>query len=66
MKRFQLFQNAFSEIELGGGILHEFVMFSYDVPISKHFMPSVFATFSERYRDCSPNWIAFQVGRDLY
>lgn len=49
---FQLrkFKEAYDEVSLGEEQMDEFVMFSYDVPLSKHFIPKQISTFIERSR----------------
>ena len=44
------FAQAFKEVCLGEDLVNEFVMFTYDVPLSKHFIPSEINTFVERSR----------------
>lgn len=46
----QMFQTAYSEVSLGDDLVNEFVMFTYDVPLSKRFVPAELATFMERTR----------------
>ena len=35
---------------MGEDFVKEFIMFSYDVPLSKHFVYRGYATFAERFR----------------
>ncbi len=35
---------------MGEDYVNEFIMFSYDVPLSKHFVYRGYATFAERFR----------------
>jgi hypothetical protein len=35
---------------MGEEYINEFIMFSYDVPLSKHFVYRGYATFAERFR----------------
>ena len=44
------FDQACQAVSMGEEWLKEFVMFSYDVPLSKHFAARSFTTFMERYR----------------
>ncbi len=37
-------------MSFGDDLVNEFVMYSYDVPLSKHFVPSEIAAFLERTR----------------
>ncbi len=36
---------------MGANLLHEYIMYSYDVPLSKHFMPTAMTLFAERFRN---------------
>ncbi|TRY76250.1 hypothetical protein TCAL_08790 [Tigriopus californicus] len=45
-----MFQAAYSEVSLGDDLVNEFVMFTYDVPLSKRFVPAELSTFMERTR----------------
>ena len=42
--------NNFFQISLGDDFVKEFVMFSYDVPLSKHFVSRAYATFADRFK----------------
>ena len=44
------FKEVYEEISLGEELVNEFVMYSYDVPLSKHFVPSEISAFVERCR----------------
>jgi hypothetical protein len=44
------FRSAYNEVSLGEEYVNEFVMFSYDVPLSKHFVPNEISAFAERGR----------------
>ena len=48
-KQMQLFSDAYHEVSFGEDLLKEFIMYSLDVPVSKHFMPQTMATFAERF-----------------
>jgi len=43
-------KNLYFNIYLGEDFVNEFIMFSYDVPLSKHFGFKKYATFTERFR----------------
>ncbi len=49
---FQLDQcdNAFKQVPLGDEWVKDFVMFSYDVPLSKNFAAISYNTYMERYK----------------
>jgi len=49
---FQLskYSSAYREVPMGEEFVKEFIMFSYDVPLSKHFVYRGYATFAERFR----------------
>ena len=49
---FQLskYSSAYREVPMGEDFVKEFIMFSYDVPLSKHFVYRGYATFAERFR----------------
>ena len=38
------------QISLGEDFVKEFVMFSYDVPLSKHFATRAYNTFADRFK----------------
>ena len=44
------FRQAYLDVSLGADFLREFVMHSFDVPLSKSFVPQVALTNAERYR----------------
>ncbi len=44
------FEQAYQEVSFGEDLINEFIMFSYDVPLSRHFIPSEIAAFVERMR----------------
>ena len=46
--KFLQLENAYSSVSLGEDLVNEFVMFSFDVPLSKKFLPSCHAAFLER------------------
>ena len=48
--RLEKFSAAYNEVSLGEEFRNEFVMFSYDVPLSKRFVPNEIAAFAERGR----------------
>lgn len=58
------FKRAYSTVALGEDILKEFVMFAYDVPVSKHFMPEALSVFGERFRRVMKSHVEFQVLSD--
>ena len=48
--RLEQFSAAYNEVSLGEEFRKEFIMFSYDVPLSKRFVPNEIAAFAERGR----------------
>ena len=44
------YQSAFEEVPMGYDWIKDFVMFSYDVPLSKNFASKGYAILSERYK----------------
>jgi hypothetical protein len=44
------YATAVGEVPMGPEWIKEFVMFTYDVPLSKHFASRGYSTFLERYR----------------
>ncbi|TRY67251.1 hypothetical protein TCAL_02930 [Tigriopus californicus] len=50
IRQFEKFDRAFHDVSFGEDILKEFVMFSYDVPLSKAFVPKLVSVFTERFR----------------
>ena len=50
------FSAAYKEVSLGEEFRSEFVMFSYDVPLSKRFVPDQIAAFVERGRGSVQQW----------
>ena len=48
--RLEQFSAAYNEVSLGEEFRKEFIMFSYDVPLSKRFVPNEIAAFVERGR----------------
>jgi hypothetical protein len=47
---FDAFNAAYHEVSFGEDLVREFVMYTYDVPLSRHFMPRVMALWAERFR----------------
>ena len=43
------FERAWKSVPIGEDMIHEFVMFSYDVPLGKFFLPQTLSIFSQRY-----------------
>ena len=60
-KQLSLFEEAWSSVSLGEEHIREFVMFSYDVPLSKGFMPRAIAVFNERFRRLLKMHDEFQI-----
>lgn len=50
IRQFEKFDRAFHDVSFGEEALKEFVMFSYDVPLSKAFVPKLVSVFTERFR----------------
>ena len=44
------YSSAYREVPMGEDYVKEFIMFSYDVPLSKHFVYRGYAAFAERFR----------------
>ena len=44
------YDKAYEDVQFGHDWITEFVMFSYDVPLSKHFATNGYATFLERFK----------------
>lgn len=49
-RQLEKFKYAYEEVSLGEDLVNEFVMFSFDVPLSKHFVPTEITAFVERCR----------------
>ena len=49
-RQLQKFDTAWQKIHLGEDHIKEFIMYSFDVPLSKGFMANAFGIFIERYR----------------
>ena len=47
-KKFLLMEKKYSSVSLGEDMVNEFVMFSFDVPLSKCFFPECHKAFLER------------------
>lgn len=60
-KKFDDFHRNFCQVSLGEDIVREFVMFTYDVPLSKSFMPKALSTFAERFRSILRGHEEFQL-----
>eukprot|EP00095_Tigriopus_kingsejongensis_P011663 snap_masked-scaffold59_size442576-processed-gene-0.4 protein:Tk11663 transcript:snap_masked-scaffold59_size442576-processed-gene-0.4-mRNA-1 annotation:"hypothetical protein BRAFLDRAFT_128090" len=50
IRQYERFDRAYSEVSFGEEIMKEFIMFSYDVPLSKTFVPKMVSVWSERFR----------------
>jgi hypothetical protein len=66
------YSSAYREVPMGEDFVNEFIMFSYDVPLSKHFVYRGYATFAERFRrdlndrDQVPVSLFFASSRNQY
>lgn len=49
-RQFDRFDRSFHEVSFGEEILKEFIMFGFDVPPSRTFLPRLVAVLSERFR----------------
>ena len=48
--KLHIFDECWKKVPIGEDLVSEFVMFSYDVPLSKSYAPKHLANFNERYR----------------
>ena len=48
--KLQIFDECWRKVHIGEDLVSEFVMFNYDVPLSKSFVANHLAIFNERYR----------------
>jgi hypothetical protein len=49
-QKFDAFNKAYHEVSFGEDLVNEIVMYTYDVPVSKHFMPRLMSVWGERFR----------------
>merc|ERR1712156_1103213 len=48
--KLQIFDECWKRVPSGEDLVNDFIMFTYDVPLSKSFVPDHLAIFNERYR----------------
>ena len=47
--KLRIFEECWNRVPVSDDLVSEFVMFTYDVPLSKNFVPDHLAVFNERY-----------------
>merc|ERR1712156_871186 len=47
--KLQIFDECWKRVPSGEDLVNDFIMFTYDVPLSKSFVPDHLAIFNERY-----------------
>ena len=48
--KLKIFDECWKRVPSGEDLVNDFIMFTYDVPLSKSFVPDHLAIFNERYR----------------
>jgi hypothetical protein len=59
--QFRRLRESYYEVPLGRDFLHEFIMYSLDVPLSKHFVPVIMQTSAERFKQTLNKCMTFRA-----